>query len=255
MIKKYAIIPIFGLMLGGMSAQADVLELKNGNVLNGTFHGGTATAVEFEAYGNVLTLATSEIATLTFSTPPAPAAPAPQAAPPSPPQPVAVVPREVTLPAGTQLLVRMKDSVSSQSPAGTPFTTRLEYDLYADGVKVVPGGAVIYGTVQSSSQARRARGHSTLDLRLTRIALAGGNVTIVSSPFQQAGERAIKDAARGAAAGAAIGALVDGSDGAAEGAAIGAVAGALKRGDSIVVPPNTMLEFSLTQPVTIKVGN
>jgi phage-related tail protein len=57
--------------------------------------------------------------------------------------------------------------------------------------------------------------------------------------------------ARGAAAGAAIGAIGDGGDGAGTGAAIGAVASGLKKGDAISVPPGTLLEFRLQQPVTI----
>ncbi len=60
---------------------------------------------------------------------------------------------------------------------------------------------------------------------------------------------------RGAAGGAAIGAIVDGGDGAAKGAAIGATASLLKKGQTITVPPGTLLEFTLTQPVTVRTAN
>jgi hypothetical protein len=65
----------------------------------------------------------------------------------------------------------------------------------------------------------------------------------------KAGEASIKKAMRGAAAGAAVGAIVDGGDGAGKGAAIGASASLLKKGETVTVPPGTLLEFTLTQPV------
>jgi hypothetical protein len=231
----------------GAPAHADVLELESGSVLNGKYVGGTAGTVRFETSAGMQVVETAKIIALTFTTPagtttPAAAAPTPAAAPSS-----------VTLPAGTMLLVRMMDSISSRNPAGTKFTTKLEYDLAAGGAVAVKGGTVIYGVVQSSTQARRARGKSTLDLRLAQIVVGGQPVPIVSSGFQQAGENSIKKAAKGAAVGAAIGAIAD--DEAGKGAAIGATASLLKRGETVTVPPGTMLEFTLAQPVTLRVAN
>lgn len=249
-----------------LPAHADVLELKSGTILNGKYVGGTGATIRFEALGSLQVIATSDIIALTFTssggnaaapvavpaTPP-PASQLPPTTATSAPTPV-TSPKQVTLPAGTSLLVRMKDGISSKNAPGTPFTTKIEYDLFVDGIKVVPAGAVIYGKVLSSSQARRALGQSTLDLRLTQIVTGGAPVPVMTTGYQQAGERAIKDAARGAAAGAAIGAIADGSDGAGKGAAIGATAGALKKGESITIPPGTLIEFNLTQPCTITIG-
>lgn len=195
-------------------------------------------------------LATSEIIAVTFTSTGGATAAAPAVTPPA----AQAAPKKVILPAGTMLLVRMKDSISSKNDAGTPFSSKMEYDLFIDGVKAVPAGTLIYGKIQSSTQARRARGQSSLDLRLTQIVTGAGPVTIASSGYQEAGEKAIKDAARGAVAGAAIGAIVDGGDGAGKGAAIGATMGALKRGETITIPPGTLIEFKLTQPCTLAVG-
>ena len=60
---------------------------------------------------------------------------------------------------------------------------------------------------------------------------------------------------RGAAAGAAVGAIVNGGEGAGKGAGIGATASLLKKGQTVTIPPGTLLEFTLTQPVTMTVGN
>jgi hypothetical protein len=140
------------------------------------------------------------------------------------------------------------DSVSSKNKAGTPFTTKLDSDVSAGGVVGLRSGTVIYGKVQSSTQAGRAMGQSTLDLRLTQIAASGQTVPIMTSGYQDAGQRSIAKAAKGAAAGAAIGAI---AGNAGKGAAIGAVAGGAIRGQTLTVPPGTLLEFTLMQPVTV----
>ena len=149
------------------------------------------------------------------------------------------------------LLVRMADGVSSKNKAGTTFTTKLEYNLVADGVLVVPAGSLVYGKVQSSTQARRAFGKSTLDLRLAQVVVGGSPLPIVTSAFKEAGEASIKKAAKGAAAGAMIGAI---AGDAGQGAAIGATASLLKKGQTITVPPGALLEFTLSQPLSVRVA-
>jgi hypothetical protein len=158
----------------------------------------------------------------------------------------------VTLPSGTTLLVRMMDSVSSRNGPGANFTTKLEYNLVAGGVVVAPAGTIIYGKVQSSTQARRAVGKSTLDIRLAQMVIGGSPVPIATSGFQEAGQASIAKAAKGAAFGAAVGAI---AGDAGKGAAIGATASLLKKGQTITIPPGTLLEFTLTQPVTLRTGN
>ena len=234
----------------GVSTHADVLELKNGSVLNGKYVGGTAGADRFETSAGLQVIETAQAVALTFTT--AAGAPGATAAPAPAP---AAAPSSATLPAGTMLLVRMMDSVSSSSSAGTKFTTKLEYDLVVGTTVAVKAGTVIYGQVQSSTQARRATGKSTLDIRLAQMVPAGSPVPISTSGFQQAGEASIKKAAKGAAAGAAVGAIADGGEGAGKGAAIGASASLLKKGQSITIPPGTLLEFTLSQPVTVPVGS
>lgn len=238
------------LALPGLGAlvRADILEMNNGSVLNGKYVGGTAGTVRFETSAGMQVVETSQIIALTFTTPaavPAVAAPPPAATP-------APAVATVTLPAGTMLLVRMMDSISSRNPAGANFTTKLEYDLVVNGVVAAKAGTVIYGKVQSSTQARRAVGRSTLDIRLAQMVPFGSPVPISTSPYKQAGQASIAKAAKGAAAGAAIGAI---AGDAGKGAAIGATAGALMKGQTITIPPGTLLEFTLTQPVSVRTGN
>jgi hypothetical protein len=236
----------------GLSPQtrADILELKSGSVMNGKYVGGTVGTVRFETTAGTQVIETAQIIALTFTSAAAPAGAAAPAAAAAPAPPPAAA--NVTLPAGTMLLVRMMDSVSSKSAQGANFTTKLEYDLVVNGVTAAKAGTVIYGKVQSAKQAGRAVGKSTLDIRLAQMVPAGTPVPIVTSGYQQAGEASIKKAARGAAAGAAVGAIVDGGDGAGKGAAIGASASLLRKGQTVTIPPGTLLEFTLQQPVTLK---
>jgi hypothetical protein len=239
----YAIVALLGL---NVSARADILELKNGNVLNGKYAGGTAGTVRFETSAGQQVIEASQVIALTFTTP----APAPAAAVPTPAP--AAVPSSVTLPYGTTLLVRMMDGISSRNGPGANFTTKLEYNLVADGVVVAPAGTIIYGKVQSATQARRAFGRSTLDIRLAQMVVGGSPVSIATSGFQEAGQASIAKAAKGAAFGAAVGGI---AGDAGKGAAIGATASLLKKGQTITIPPGTLLEFTLAQPVTVRTGN
>ena len=156
----------------------------------------------------------------------------------------------VTLPAGTTLLVRMMDSVSSQNAPGATFTTKLETDLVVNGVVAVKAGTMVYGKVQSSSQAKRGHGQSTLDIRLTQMTSTAGTVPLVTSSYAQAGERSGKKVAKGAAVGAIVGNNT-GSGSQGDGAAIGAAATLLKPGQTLTIPPGTLLEFTLSQPVNL----
>ena len=237
---------------------ADTLELKNGQVVNGTYVGGTAGTVRFETAKGVQVYNTGEVLALTFTGQKAAAAPAAKesAAKTTPAKPAAVAKPSsvsVTVPAGTMLLVRMADGVSSNDATGKRFTTTLDTDLAADGVVVAKAGTRVYGRVENSQQAGRYAGQSTLDIRLTELTVAGKTVSIVTGPFAQTGSRSGGKTVKGAAVGAAIGGIAAGGHGAAKGAAIGAVASGLKKGEAIVIQPGELLEFKLQQPLSVTV--
>ena len=246
-----------GLVGWAAAASADVLELKNAQVLTGKYVGGTAGTIRFETSGGIQVIETGQALALTFSGPgaaPAPAAAPAAAAPATAAAPAAATPSAVSIPAGTTLLVRMVDGASSSDPKGKRFTTTLETDLVANGVMVAKAGTKVYGRVEGAQKAGRYAGQSSLDLRLAELAIGGSLVPILTGPYAQAGAKSIGKTAKGAAAGAAIGAIADGGDGAAKGAAIGAVASGLKKGQAVTVPPGTLLEFQLQQPVNVSVA-
>jgi hypothetical protein len=243
------------LSLAALPIRADVLELKNGQTLNGKYVGGTAGTIRFETSAGVQVIETGQALALTFTGGGAAAAAAPAAAPA--PAAATFAPAaapaaaSATIPAGTMLLVRLVDPVSSRDSQGKRFTTTLETDLAVGGALVAKAGTKVYGRVQAAQQAGRFAGQSKLDLRLTELAMGPNLVPLMTSGYTDAGARSIGKTAKGAAAGAAIGAI---AGDAGKGAAIGAVASGVKKGEAISVSPGTLLEFQLLQPVTVNVA-
>jgi hypothetical protein len=242
-----------------LAAQADVLELKSGKVLTGNYVGGTAGTIRFETSQGVQVVETSQALALTFTAnttaaaapaaSPTAAAPAAAAVAPAAAAPAA---SSVSVPAGTTLLVRMLDGASSKDAKGKRFTTTLETDLILDGRMIAKAGTRVYGKVENAQNAGRYVGKSVLDLRLTDLTVGGAMVPIVTGPYAQGGSGSVGKTARGAAAGAAIGAI---AGDAGKGAAIGAVASGVKKGQAVVVQPGTLLEFTIQQPVTVKLAS
>ena len=227
---------------------ADVLELKNGQVLTGKYLGGTAGTLRFDTGSGMQVIETGQALALTFTggdapVSPAPVAPPPVAAPVAPP-----VSTTVTVNAGTSLLVRMVDGASSRDSRGKRFATTLETDLVVNGVLVAPAGTRAYGRVANAQQAGRYAGRSVLDLRLSELNLGGVLVPILTGPYIEAGKSSLAKTAKTTATGAAIGAI---AGDAGKGAAIGATASGLKRGQTVGVAPGELLEFQLQQPLTV----
>ena len=241
-MKKSAalILSIFALLLAA-SSRADTIELKNGLVLQGKYLGGTSDTLRFQTSDGLQIVEYSQVKSMSV----APAAPAA----PTPPPPPAAMPASITLPAGTVLMVQMQDSVSSRSAPGTNFSARLQYDLVVGNVAAVKAGTVLYGQVISASQAGRAFGRSTLDIRLKQMVVNGAPVPIATSSYAQQGESEGKKTVAAAGVGAIIGHNTGGSSG--SGAAWGAAAASLKPGQTLTVPPGALVEFSLSSPVTI----
>ena len=159
----------------------------------------------------------------------------------------------VTVNAGTTLLVRMVDGVSSKDSKGKRFTTTLEIDLVVNGTMVAKAGTKVYGRIANVKSAGRFAGKSELDLRLAELTVGSQLLPLMSSPYQQAGANSLSKTAKAAGAGAVIGNNTGDGD-AKSGAAIGVGVGALKKGEQITVSPGTLLEFQLQQPLTVNIG-
>jgi hypothetical protein len=248
-------------------AHADTLRLKNGQSIEGSFLGGNTRQIMFLGPdGQPRTFALGDIESLTFAPTPAPGpTAAPGLAPQPAPQPVAraAAPAQVTVPAGTQILIRMIDTVSTaKAQTGQRFTASLDTNLEVEGVVVARRGTTVYGRVANAKAAGRMAGSSELALELTDIVIGGTAHPIVTTKFEAKGagegSKTTKKILGGAGLGAAIGALAGGGEGAAIGAGAGAMAGtvgaASKKGQELTVKSEQQLEFRLQQPVTLPVS-
>src|SRR6266851_128249 len=198
--------------------------------------------------GQPRTYSLATVEGITFTAMRAPASAAPATSP---------KPANVTVLAGTSILVRMLNTIdTSQNRTGDLFSATLESNLVANGVLVARRGATVHGKVTKSEQARRLTGRSELQLALINIVINGSAHPISTGDFQQAGAsegvNTVKKTAAGAGLGAAIGAI---SGNAGKGAAIGAVSGVgvsmIKKGEAIRIPSETLLDFRLSQPVIL----
>ncbi len=232
---------------------ADTVTLRSGATLEGTYLGGTEDSVKFQSEFGVTYIPKTEIVSMQMgsSTPPAAAQTTPATSPAtaSPAAPATPAPQAgpVVVPAGTILLIRMQNTVSSNSKTGTRFSALLQSDLKAGNVVAAKAGTQVYGQVTKAVKPGRIAGRPVLELALTELSINGDLVPIVTTSYSESGDSSFRKTARGAAAGAIIGEVSN--DDAGGGAAIGATVGALKKPDSITVPTNTVLEFRLSQPL------
>jgi len=170
----------------------------------------------------------------------------------------------VRVPAGKRLVVRMIDSVNSKrNHVGDTFSASLEQPLRANGTIVAPRGTRVYGKLEQVKSAGKLKGKSELRLALTGIEINGSTHPITTGSYSIHGKSRGKNTAKkvgiGAAVGGVIGAIAGGGKGAAIGAGIGAGAGTaaqvLTHGQQINVPSESVLDFTIEEPVVLPVSN
>ena len=168
----------------------------------------------------------------------------------------------VVIPAGTALTVSLGQAVGSKiSQPGQTFSATLTNAVEVGGKAVIPAGASASGTVTDAKALGRFKGGAVLSLQLTSITVNGTSQTIQTSAVTQTEKGKGKRTAVLAGGGAALGALVGGLAGGGKGVAIGAAAGAGAGGagaaftgnKEIVLPAESALSFTLSQPLTVEV--
>lgn len=281
-IGKLALLALTAIATFGLVLSADTLEMRDGRVIRGKYMGGTQNNIRFEANGRTDLYPVTDVATLTIDARSHAAAGAPAADPaPRPDKPAGFSQRRpsaitvppgtstdplpttsLTVPAGTQITVRMIDGVDSDTArVGDRFHASLIEDLYADGALIAPKDTDVYGRLTQANQAGRIQGQSELRLELTDIMINNRLQPIQTGDYQVSGKSRGRDTAKktagGAALGAIIGAVAGGGKGAAIGAGVGGAAGAgtqvFTHGQKVKVPPETTLDFTLQQPFVARI--
>ena len=232
----------FVLALTSGVAFGDSLELADGTLLEGDFVGASNGIIMFDVGGSIEAYPESQVVGIFLSDGVETAAE------------VAAAPANTgtMAPAGTRLVIRMMDTIDTKKHgAGHKFRGQLEGALVVDGVTVAPRGTILYGTIISAQQSRRAVGSSELALEFNDIMINDQLYPIVTTGLAaQTDNEAQKTVGRTARA-AAIGGLVDGSSGAKTGAKVGLGASIVTGGSSINVPAGSLLETELRQNLSL----
>lgn len=270
---------------------ADTLYLRSGATIQGNFAGGDTRQVRFVVGDHVETYRVEEVQRVDFGdagsaqtssnyAPPAnnyPPQPPPQSQYPAPqgnyppPQPPADpnTPAATTpppdayaagfeIPAGTNLVVRMIDSVDSdRDQVGKTFRASIDEPVVVNGQTVIPRGAEVIAKLVNQTESGHLTGHTSLTLDLARVRVNGHMVDVITSEVTQAGSsrgaRTAKTVGGGAAVGAILGGIFGGGKGAAIGAASGGALGAgaevVTKGQKVKIPSETRLSFLLQHPL------
>ena len=259
--SKIAVLCALGALIGlAAGAAADTLELKNGDIIDGAYMGGTKKSVRFSVDGEIQTIPVGDVLALTCSGQEMPVLEPEEIAPEVHAEhvaPPASVDSAILAPAGSTLLVRIVDGIDSrQHKAGYRFATSLEADFTHNGRFIAPRGSQIYGVIVDAKQAGRLKGKTHLTLELRDIRIDDVLYPIVTGEYELAGKKSAgKRTALTALGGAVLGALIGGKGDRIEGAAIGAGAGvgvaAITKGEQIQIPSGTLIEFRLAAPFSM----
>ncbi len=169
--------------------------------------------------------------------------------------------KQVTLPAGTPVTVRLASAVGSKLSAnGDHFSATVATPVQLDGKVVFPAGAEALGKVVEAVPQGRFKGAAVLRLVLETVTVNNDSYDVKTSSVSRSlngkGKRTATFIGGGAGGGALIGGLAGGGKGALIGAALGAgagTAGAAYTGEKeIVLPAESTLTFKLAEPLTVK---
>jgi hypothetical protein len=181
---------------------------------------------------------------------------------PSTPAPPAVL-QKITVPAGTQLSIRLNDEVDSEkAQVGDVFHGSISSPVAIDDQTAIPTTADVEGRVVDVKSAGRFAGQSVLTLELTTLKMNGKSYSLQTSQWTKSGNGRGKSTAAKVGGGAAVGAVLGGIFGGGKGAAIGAAAGAgagtgvsaATKGQQIILRPEAVIAFQLQGPITVTPG-
>ncbi|MFL6416439.1 MAG: hypothetical protein ACJ74Y_12320 [Bryobacteraceae bacterium] len=285
------------LLTAGCLMDADTLVLRSGRSIEGTFVGGDGRSVRFDDGRSAATYNIGDVESIRFvgggpnstsgsasgaqsanypppsSGPSSTVAPWPSTAPPSNnpppaassatssyPQQTANGNPSVSVPPGTQIVVRLIDPVNSDlDHLGQTYRVSLDEPVVVDGQTVIPRGADAVAFLIDSQHSGKIQGRTSLTLDLKTVTVNGRQYDVTTTGVSQAsqgrGERSTKVIGGTAALGAIIGAIAGGGKGAAIGAGSGAAAGTaaqvMTSGQKVKIPSETRLTFTLQNPLNL----
>lgn len=170
--------------------------------------------------------------------------------------------REVTLPTGTVLSVRLDTPVGSDSSRPEDLVrARLSRAVAVRGFTAIPTGSSLVGTVTDVRRPGRVKGRAYVVVRFHKLVVGFDEYAISTGAVRRLARTTKKKDAMeiggSAAGGAIIGGLLGGKKGAAVGGAVGGGAGTVHvlstRGRDVRLATGTPLTVKLLAPCTLRV--
>jgi hypothetical protein len=169
--------------------------------------------------------------------------------------------REVTLPAGTRLNLRVGSAYSSASSyVEQTVNATVVSSVHANGVTALPAGSRVSGIVSSVERPGRVKGRGSIALRFNNVVVNGERYPITASYARVAPATKKRDAAKigiPAAGGAIIGGILGGKKGVLTGAALGGGAGTAvvlsTRGKDAYIGSGSVIGVTLRRALTVRV--
>jgi hypothetical protein len=190
-------------------------------------------------------------------------------------------PRQVTVPAGTTVLLHLKSPIDTHSArAGDGVYCETSFPVTIDNIMAIPAGTYVKGRVTRVERSGRIKGRAEVQVHFTTLIFPSGYTVELPGALQntpgaenssmadkegtvKANGQKGKDAGTigtAAGVGGAVGGLGTGTlKGAGIGGGIGAGVGLIKvlatRGQEVRLPAGTSLEMVLQRPLTVDVSN
>jgi hypothetical protein len=193
--------------------------------------------------------------------PPYPSGQPNQAPPPANNAPV-VQPADVSIPAGTPLVIRINQHISvKHAHAGDRFTGEIQESVLDQSNRVlIPRGAPVEGVIDAAHRRGHFKGSSILELRLVSLSLNGIRYPLDTGDLTRTkkgkGKRSAAFIGGGAGAGMLIGGIATGGVGLLVGGLAGggggALAGGLTGNRDIEIPAESIVRFRLAEPLVLQ---
>lgn len=168
--------------------------------------------------------------------------------------------RELTIPSGTPLSIKLSTGVASDtSKVEDTVRGTLTRAVTVEGLTALPAGTAVIGTVASAEESGRVQGKAQVSFRFTRLMLDEESHSIRTALISREAESSTKDDVKkggiGAGAGAIVGGIIGGGKGAAIGAGVGGTGAVLAtKGKEVRLEPGDVVSTTLQNALTVTVS-
>lgn len=214
---------IVALVIVPVLTRAHILKLKDGRILKGRFIGGEAGLLTFHVDGDTIRqFSVDDILSLHFSSASINATPPPAA------EPKKIIP-------GTVIRVALASELNTlSSDAGDRFFGELAEDLVVGDITLSARGKRVFGRVRKVVRPKRATSRANIEILITDLTIAGKQQPVITDFFgvdsDGKGNYNLLGTAR--PVDAALPHFVDNRN--------------------VRIPAGTVIEFRITQPVTVR---